>query len=267
VPNGIGQRLREARAARGLALADVQARTKIRSEYLRAMEEERWEALPGSAYARAFLRTYGNFLGLDGPALANEYAREHAADEPDPAAGVRQIQLPERRAPRIPRPSPRRGTPRPATTRPALRWRGIAVAAVAAIIGIALVVGLTRDSDDGGERAETKPAASGAPDAPATTATTTPPQVALRLTATGTVWVCLVDDEGKPVIEGITLTAGEEQGPFRADAFEMTFGNGQVEMEANGDPVSVRPAAEPLGYRVTAEETKELTEASRPTCV
>jgi cytoskeleton protein RodZ len=69
----IGESLHEARARRGIELSDVERATKIRVKYLRAMEEERWELLPGAAYARGFLRTYGGFLGLDGQALVEEY--------------------------------------------------------------------------------------------------------------------------------------------------------------------------------------------------
>jgi hypothetical protein len=76
VATGIGEQLSAARSARGIELEEVEERTKIRKRYLRAMEEERWELLPGAAYARAFLRTYAEFLALDGgpgrgvPALA-----------------------------------------------------------------------------------------------------------------------------------------------------------------------------------------------------
>ena len=65
--------MRGARTRRGIELSDVERATKIRVKYLRAMEEERWELLPGAAYVRGFLRTYGSFLGLDGKALVEEY--------------------------------------------------------------------------------------------------------------------------------------------------------------------------------------------------
>ena len=73
----IGESLHEARARRGIELSEVERATKIRAKYLRAMEEERWELLPGAAYARALLRTYGSFLGLDGKALVEEYGHRH----------------------------------------------------------------------------------------------------------------------------------------------------------------------------------------------
>ncbi|MBC7105259.1 MAG: helix-turn-helix domain-containing protein, partial [Firmicutes bacterium] len=61
-----------AREARGLSLAQAEEETKIRRRYLAALEENRFEVLPGRVYARAFLRTYARFLGLDGEELARE---------------------------------------------------------------------------------------------------------------------------------------------------------------------------------------------------
>jgi transcriptional regulator with XRE-family HTH domain len=61
----IGSELRAERERRGLALAEVEARTKIRVRYLAALEDGRYEVLPGPAYARAFLRDYAEELGLD----------------------------------------------------------------------------------------------------------------------------------------------------------------------------------------------------------
>ena len=69
----IGNSLREARTNRGLSAADVQKGIRIRERYLTALEEERWELLPGEAYTKGFLRTYAEFLGLDGNLYVDEY--------------------------------------------------------------------------------------------------------------------------------------------------------------------------------------------------
>ena len=69
----IGRRLREAREARGLTLEAVEEETKIRRKYIDAMESGREADLPGEAYLKGFLRTYGNYLGLDGAALVEVY--------------------------------------------------------------------------------------------------------------------------------------------------------------------------------------------------
>lgn len=69
----IGASLREARERRGLSSSDVQKAIRIRDRYLTALEEERWELLPGDAYVKGFLRTYADFLGLDGSLYVEEY--------------------------------------------------------------------------------------------------------------------------------------------------------------------------------------------------
>ena len=92
----IGASLREARLRRGLSAGDVERELRIRERYLRALEEEQWELLPGEAYAKGFLRTYAEFLGLDGDLYVDEWNsrfghhEEAAAVEPEPA-GRRRI--------------------------------------------------------------------------------------------------------------------------------------------------------------------------------
>jgi cytoskeleton protein RodZ len=75
----IGASLREARTRRGLSLDDVTAGLRIRERYVTALEEERWELLPGEAYSKGFLRMYAEFLGLDGSLYVDEYNERVAA--------------------------------------------------------------------------------------------------------------------------------------------------------------------------------------------
>src|SRR5579862_7717605 len=82
----IGGSLREARVKRNLSPADVQKAIRIRDRYLQALEEERWELLPGDAYVKGFLRTYADYLGLDGNLYVEEYNSRFA--RPDEAAFV-----------------------------------------------------------------------------------------------------------------------------------------------------------------------------------
>lgn len=77
----IGPSLREARTRRGLSAEDVQKAIRIRDRYLHALEEERWELLPGDAYVKGFLRTYAEFLGLDGNLYVDEYNSRFAHHE------------------------------------------------------------------------------------------------------------------------------------------------------------------------------------------
>ncbi len=69
----IGNTLREARLRRALDIADCESATKIRAKYLRALEEEQFEILPGPTYVKGFLRTYAEYLDLDGRLVLDEY--------------------------------------------------------------------------------------------------------------------------------------------------------------------------------------------------
>jgi cytoskeletal protein RodZ len=80
----IGHSLREARTRRGMSAADVQKGIRIRERYLTALEEEHWEQLPGDAYTKGFLRTYAEFLGLDGELYIDEYNAQLRGHEDEP---------------------------------------------------------------------------------------------------------------------------------------------------------------------------------------
>ena len=78
----IGRSLRQAREGRGLDLDTAEHETRIRAKYLRALEAERFELLPGGVYTRAFLRGYAEFLGLDGDRLVDAYSARFPEPEP-----------------------------------------------------------------------------------------------------------------------------------------------------------------------------------------
>jgi cytoskeleton protein RodZ len=81
----ISSSLREARRRRGFELAQVAADTHIRTRYLKALEDERFDLLPGTAYVRGFLRTYAGYLGLEPELFVDEYnARFAPPEEPPP---------------------------------------------------------------------------------------------------------------------------------------------------------------------------------------
>jgi hypothetical protein len=77
----IGTSLRQARRHRSLEIADVERDTRIRAKYLTALEEERFDALPAVAYVRGFLRTYAEYLGLDGNLVVAEFNTQFAPPE------------------------------------------------------------------------------------------------------------------------------------------------------------------------------------------
>jgi transcriptional regulator with XRE-family HTH domain len=85
----IGNSLREARLRQGLDLAEIEQATKIRSRYLRALEEEQFELLPAQTYVKGFLKAYADQLGLDGDLYVEEFNSRYATgdEEPMPRGG------------------------------------------------------------------------------------------------------------------------------------------------------------------------------------
>jgi hypothetical protein len=75
-----------------------------------------------------------------------------------------------------------------------------------------------------------------------------------------------VNANGKPVIAGRTLTAGQKEGPFRSTRFRVTLGNGGGELRVNGKlrPVDDKPV--PVGYAINATSNRPLAADKRPTC-
>jgi cytoskeletal protein RodZ len=96
----IGNSLREARERQGLGYPEIELATKIRAKYIRALEEEDFTSIPGDAYIRGFLRTYAEYLGLDGDVYVDEYASRFITswrDELPPRPERRRIRTRERR--------------------------------------------------------------------------------------------------------------------------------------------------------------------------
>jgi hypothetical protein len=85
----IGNSLREARVRRGADFAQAELATKIRGKYLRALEDERFELLPAQTYVKGFLRTYAEYLGLDGQLYVDEFNSRFVAGEESEARSAR----------------------------------------------------------------------------------------------------------------------------------------------------------------------------------
>jgi hypothetical protein len=81
----LGSSLRDARVRRGIELSRVAAATRIRMRYLQALEDERFELLPGAVYAKGFLRAYAEYLGLESQLFVDEYNARFNDDETPPA--------------------------------------------------------------------------------------------------------------------------------------------------------------------------------------
>jgi cytoskeleton protein RodZ len=246
----IGETLRETRMRRRIDMTEVEAATKIRAKYLRALENEEWDLLPGPTFVKTFLRTYAEYLDLDPRLLVEEYRQryERPTTQDLTPFGPRRRQRPPRR-----------------------HWGpGIAiglgvVVLLAALYGLSLLGG--QDNEPG---------------TPVATATSTPKphkaaaahkkkrhkkvptRVTLRLTATAPVYVCLEDASGKPLLNGVTLPAGQHSATFHSRRFRANFGNGGIRMRINGHTYAAATTSNPIGYdmRPTGRPRK-LSEAAR----
>jgi len=246
----IGETLREARMRAKIDVSEVEATTKIRAKYLRALENEDWDLLPGPTFVRSFLRTYADYLGLDSKLLVEEYRLRHELPSELDLAPITPNLGPERRA-RISPPRPSRG------------W--IIGLSVVAIIALLIVIG----SVGGGKSEQGKVATQ------ATTRKTTPsrpapaprPTVArLKLIPIDPVYVCLIDSSGKRLIDGQTLDPSSSTPTFKAKRFSVLFGHGPQEMRVNGKTVQIRGSSDPIGFEITPTSRRELSQARLPTC-
>jgi len=77
----IGNSLREARLRQGLEFPEIEQATKIRGKYLRALEEESFDVLPAQTYVKGFLRSYADYLGLDGQLYVDEFNSRYVRGE------------------------------------------------------------------------------------------------------------------------------------------------------------------------------------------
>lgn len=259
----IGTTLREARIRARIDISEVEARTKIRAKYLRAIENEEWDLLPGPVYVKSFLRTYGEFLGLDTRQLVDEFKRryERPSDQDlRPISSLGRERERERRR-----------------RRPRLGPLGAVVLVLVAVVAALFLVGSL--SSKNAPTTPTTPTVVSTPHSTTsstTHATTTPhhrahhprprpTSVTLKLVATSAVYVCVEDGTGKKLIPGVTFSPGESIPVETSSKLLITLGNGGVQMKVNGKPVTLAPGS-PIGYEVTPAKTTQLPAGQLPTC-
>jgi cytoskeleton protein RodZ len=85
----IGQRLREERLRKNVKLSEIAEFTRIRTGFLEAIENDRFDQLPGAFYARSFIRQYARYIGLDDPELEAEIKRQ--LGEPGPVVSAEEV--------------------------------------------------------------------------------------------------------------------------------------------------------------------------------
>jgi cytoskeletal protein RodZ len=96
----IGSSLREARLRQGLDFPELEGATKVRAKYLRALEDEEFELLPAQTYVKGFLRSYAEYLGLDGQLYVDEFNSRYVVGDDEAPARPRRSP-PPRTSPRV----------------------------------------------------------------------------------------------------------------------------------------------------------------------
>ena len=69
----LGEELRRERVRRNLTFKDVEQVLHIKTTYLEAIEDGNYDIIPGQVYVKGFIRSYGNYLDLDGDRLVKAY--------------------------------------------------------------------------------------------------------------------------------------------------------------------------------------------------
>ncbi len=213
---GIGPALRQARLSRGKSIEEASRETRIRPEYLQALERERFETLLGAVYVRGFLRSYSTYLGLDPDQVLTIYNRTFGPPRPTvpqaPPAPVRSHRSVHPHLPNLRRHHP--------------SWALLIFVAVSAlaVLGAAGLLSKSRSSP----QAESPSAPPSIP--------VLPPSVVVALTANADVQA-VVRADGKIVLNG-TLHRGQGvsyPGSRRIDV-HLSRG-GVVEITVNGHSI------------------------------
>ena len=226
----IGSSLREARVRQGLDFPQIEAGTKIRGKYLRALEDEQFDQLPAQTYVKGFLRTYADYLGLDGQLYVDEFNSRYVATEDDVPIRVRRTAAP-RRSRRIQ-----------------------SSVLVAALVGIALVTALVIAAWKSGSPSHqhvvgvTPPAAK----TPKVTTTATLPAISLHAVRGGlSLTVRLGGADGRVLLANEQLHGGDTR-TFDARRLWVTTGTPEnLRVRVNGKRARL-PGGRPQVFVVTA---------------
>jgi cytoskeleton protein RodZ len=273
----IGATLREARMRARIDISEIEAETKIRAKYLRALENEEWGLLPGPAYVRSFLRTYAEALGLDAKLLLEEYKLryERPSDHDLMPIGTSRRRSGRGSGPMRPPREPRRIPP------------GLVIGVIVVLlVGALYALGKSTGGDDGDTGTEASTTATDRTTTTKAPTKTTPRTttsgtsssskkkkssssasklVRLQIVASGQVFACLVDSEGTQRIKGVTLNDGQTAGPFRSRSFRLLLGNGNATVRVDGKVRTV-PQKSPVAFRISKGKFAQVSPDSVPNC-
>jgi len=105
-----GEELKRERELRGISLKEIAEATKISIRFLEALEQDKFDMLPGGVFNRGFIRAYARFIGVDGEEMVNAYmeqvasAQAHRREQGRPgAAAAATPHVPVFRPPTLPK--------------------------------------------------------------------------------------------------------------------------------------------------------------------
>ncbi len=264
----IGSSLREARMRERIDITEAEADTKIRGKYLRALENEEWDLLPGPTFVKSFLRTYADYLGLDGRMLVEEFKLRYERPELQPIVPPRGGSSRDRD-----RRDRRSGGRRSSSGQGPSRGRIFLIGGLV----LALLVGLFLLGVSGGsDNTNTSTSASSTPTRTRTStakrtatakapAKSAPTAVRLKIIPTGTVYACL--RAGSAIlIKGVNLQAGTPTKTYTARKMRLMLGNGSAKLVVNGKTSDVPASSSAIAYVITPTRTRRVPAAQGPGC-
>jgi cytoskeleton protein RodZ len=251
----IGERLREARMRQRVDVSEVERVTKIRAKYLRALENEEFDLLPGPTYVKSFLRTYADYLGLDSRLMVEEYHERHEPREEEEMA-----------QPFAPSPPPRRQERRfTGGGRPGFGW--LVGAGLVGLLALFLLIGLLA-GDDGGE-----PSRSGGGQNETSgearersrgeeRAERRARSVTLRIAPAEATYACIDRGPGSDILFEGSLSSPRT---FRGRRLRLNLGRPSASVRVNGDRVDTGGGADPVGFAFAPNrEARRLPLGERP---
>ena len=247
-------------------VSEIEAQTKIRAKYLRALENEEWDLLPGPTFVRSFLRTYAQALGLDAKALVDEYRMSY---EQPSELDHQPVMSPPRRAPTRSSQNRPRGPSRAYVIAVGAFGLLIVVLVAALIAGKKGAESPSTAASSTNTRQSHTPRHGGHGSAPSTSSTRsgTSGRVTLSLHPSAPVYVCLIDAAGSKRIPGLTIEPGSyTPRNYHSTRFELLLGNNAVTIYLDGKALSVPPSSKPIGYSITSSGRRVLAANQQPTC-